>query len=115
MIFFIILIVFMVLIQLGTGILFLINDRWMPRLRRSMSLPPPQSLVISRLSVWMLRVLGIFHITLSVFLFIAVAVPDVAPSLPFNIVFIQLLVYFLLGLAILVFSIMNKKRGSKKL
>jgi hypothetical protein len=107
-------VIFIALVLLGEGILFLLNDRWMPKLEKIMTLTPRQSSAISRIGVWKLRSLGVSHIVVSIFIFIAITVPDVGPSLPFTIAFIPLLAYVLLGWVMVALSLKNRKTRSKK-
>ena len=105
--------IFMTVVLFGTGVFLLLSDRWMPRLAKIMSFSLPQPSPMFRIGVWKLRSLGIFHIVLSIFIFVAIAVPSVGPSLPFGVLYIPLLAYLLLGWVMIVLSIMNKKRDSR--
>ena len=113
----IILVIFTILLTLlllGTGILLVFSDRWMPKLLKMMSSTPPQSSIIASIGVWKLKALGIFQIVVSIFVFISIAAPNVGSSLPFIITLIPFIAYILLGWVMLAFSIRNKKAASKK-
>jgi hypothetical protein len=104
-----IIVIFTILITivfLGTGIFLIFAGRWIEKITGSATEQLP---LISRLGVWQLRTMGLFHIILSVLVLVTIAIPGVGPYLPFYIALIPLLVYFLLIWVILVLSLKSKR------
>ena len=82
------------------------------------SLKPRTSSQIDKISIWKLRLLGIFHILIALFISIALAVPQALHYIPVYIVVyivcIPILIYLILSLVTLVFYFKSKKAIPKE-
>ncbi len=108
------LVVAMIVILLLTGtILLFYSRRFILYIAKVMSLTPVTLSPAARTSIWKLKVLGIFHIVIALFISIAVAVPRALHYIPSYILFIPILIYFILSLVALVFYFKGKKLISK--
>lgn len=103
--------ILMTLVLLSTGIFLIFAGRWMPKLTKMMALKPSQPSIISKLGVWKLRTLGIFHIVISSFVLIAMAIPGIGPYLPFNLALILIVGIFLVKLGYV--SVFIKEKESR--
>ena len=104
----------MIVILLFTGTFLLFYSRiFILHIAKVMSLTPVTSSRATRTSIWKLRVLGISHIVIALFISIALAVPRALDYVPSYILLIPILTYFILSLVALVFYFKGKKAISK--
>jgi hypothetical protein len=106
------LVVLMTVIMFSQGIFLLLSHKWMPKLMNIMALSPEQSSIL-KIGVWRFRVLGIFHILLSICVLIALAFPELVAFVPVLVLLIPLIIFLLLGWITLALSFKYRKGHSK--
>ena len=103
-------------IFLLTGILLLFSRYWIISLRKILSLPPVPPSQIFSLGIWRLRLSGIFHIIVSLFLFTTLIFSEkwfLNPVIPVVVLLSPLLACFIID-NVMLFSYIKKNRSNIK-